>query len=83
MLVTYRVLSQFRYACKRGVDWVVREPVWWAQALAGISRCLRKRHPLTWADYQRWLRLPEISYPPVRSSSVTPEPEINPTTKAT
>jgi GT2 family glycosyltransferase len=54
----WRVFSQFRYACKRGWSWVAREPVWWYQALAGIPYCLRKRSPVSWAGYRRWLRLP-------------------------
>jgi GT2 family glycosyltransferase len=53
-----RVFSQFRYACKRGWYWVVREPVWWGQALAGIPYCVGKRRPVSWASYRRWLRLP-------------------------
>jgi GT2 family glycosyltransferase len=53
-----RVLSQFRYACKRGWSWVVREPVWWCEALAGIPYCVRKRRPVPWAGYKRWLQLP-------------------------
>jgi GT2 family glycosyltransferase len=57
-ILTWRVLSQFRYACKRGWSWVVREPVWWGQALAGIPFCLRKRRLVSWASYKRWLRLP-------------------------
>jgi GT2 family glycosyltransferase len=54
----YRALSQFRYACKRGWSWVIREPTWWCQALAGIPSCLRKRTPVSWAGYKRWLALP-------------------------
>ena len=54
----WRVFSQFRYACKRGGSWVIREPVWWAQALAGIPYCLGKRRPVSWAGYKRWLALP-------------------------
>lgn len=54
----WRVLSQFRYACKRGWSWVAREPIWWGQALAGIPQCLRKRKPVSWRAYQRWLALP-------------------------
>ncbi len=54
----WRVFSQFRYACKRGSSWVVREPAWWWQALTGIPYCLRKRRPVSWADYKRWLELP-------------------------
>jgi GT2 family glycosyltransferase len=57
-MVAWRVFSQFRYACKRGGSWVVREPCWWFQAFAGIPYCLRKRRPVSWAGYKRWLRLP-------------------------
>jgi GT2 family glycosyltransferase len=57
-MVAWRVFSQFRYACKRGWSWVVREPVWWCEALAGIPYCVRKRRPVSWAGYKRWLSLP-------------------------
>ena len=57
-MAAWRVLSQFRYACKRGWSWVIREPTWWAQALAGIPYCVRKRRPVRWAGYKRWLSLP-------------------------
>jgi GT2 family glycosyltransferase len=58
LLVLYRVLSQLGYAVKRGPSWVVREPVWWWQALGGIKYCLYKRRPIPWAKYREWLRLP-------------------------
>jgi len=54
----WRVFSQFRYACKRGWSWVIREPGWWWQALGGIPYCVRKRRPVSWASYKRWLALP-------------------------
>jgi GT2 family glycosyltransferase len=54
----WRAASQFRYACRRGWSWVVREPVWWCEALAGIPYCVRKRRPVPWAGYKRWLSLP-------------------------
>jgi len=57
-MLAWRVFSQFRYACKRGWSWVVREPVWWCDALAGIPYCVRKRRPVPWAGYKRWLSLP-------------------------
>jgi GT2 family glycosyltransferase len=57
-MVAGRVFSQFRYACKRGWSWVIREPTWWCQALAGIPSCLRKRTPVSWRGYKRWLQLP-------------------------
>jgi GT2 family glycosyltransferase len=56
-IVAWRVFSQFRYACKRGWSWVLREPVWWCEALAGIPYCVRKRRPVSWVGYKRWLSL--------------------------
>src|SRR5512133_3237230 len=57
-MVAWRVFSQFRYACKRGWSWVVREPLWWYEALVGIPYCVRKRRPVPWSGYKRWLSLP-------------------------
>jgi GT2 family glycosyltransferase len=57
-IAALRVLSQFRYACNRGLAWVVREPAWWWQALRGIPYCVRKRRPVSWASYKLWLALP-------------------------
>jgi len=57
-LVAYRIFSQFRFACQQGFTWVVSEPVWWFQALAGIPYCLRNARPFPWASYKRWLDLP-------------------------
>jgi GT2 family glycosyltransferase len=54
-MLIWRVFSQFRYACKRGAGWVIREPVWWWQALAGIPYCLKNRKPVLWAGYKKWL----------------------------
>jgi GT2 family glycosyltransferase len=59
-IAAWRVLSQFRYACRRGISWAIREPAWWWQAVAGIPYCFAKRHPVSWTSYKRWLRLPEI-----------------------
>ena len=56
-LAAYRGLSQFRYAWKRGLGWVIREPTWWWQAVLGIPYCLRKRQPIPWARYREWLKL--------------------------
>jgi GT2 family glycosyltransferase len=57
-LAVWRVLSQLRYACKRGATWVIREPVWWWQSLVGIKYCLQKRRAIPWSRYRAWLRLP-------------------------
>jgi GT2 family glycosyltransferase len=56
-LAAYRIFSQFWYACKRGTNWAIREPVWWWQAVAGIPYCLKKRSPIPWAHYKAWLRM--------------------------
>jgi hypothetical protein len=57
-MVAWRIFSQLRYACKRGWSWVVREPIWWCEALSGIPYCIRKRRPVSWWGYKRWLSLP-------------------------
>jgi GT2 family glycosyltransferase len=57
-IAAWRIFSQFRYACTRGWYWIIREPVWWWQAIAGIQYCLAKRQPVSWAGYRRWLCLP-------------------------
>lgn len=54
-MLTWRIFSEFRYACKRGVGWAVREPVWWWHAFAGIPYCLKNRKPVSWAGYKKWL----------------------------
>lgn len=56
-LSAYRVLAQFRYACRRGFGWVIREPIWWWQAAGGLAYCLRRRQPVSWAHYRQWLQL--------------------------
>jgi GT2 family glycosyltransferase len=56
-LAACRVISQFRYAWKRGPSWVIREPVWWWQAVGGIKYCLKNRRAIPWSRYKRWLEL--------------------------
>ena len=57
-MLAWRVFSQFRYACKRGRFWIIREPLWWRQALAGVPHCLQERRPVSSESYKRWLQLP-------------------------
>ncbi len=57
-MLGWRAVSQFRYARRRGWSWVVREPRWWAQALAGGPYFIRKRKRVSWGAYKRWLGLP-------------------------
>lgn len=56
-LAAYRVFSQFRYASQRGANWMLREPIWWWQALSGIPYCLKKRSPIAWKRYKAWLKI--------------------------
>ncbi len=53
----YRAISQFGYACKRGLSWVVREPAWWYAAVSKLPWIIRKRNPLPWSEYKKWLWL--------------------------
>ena len=53
----FRMLRQLRYAASRGSSWVLREPSWWSQAIAGIPRCLAERKPVSWRRYWRWMNL--------------------------
>lgn len=54
-LAGYRVFSQLGYACKRGPQWLIRQPIWWWQAMSGIPYCLKKRQPIPWQRYKAWL----------------------------
>ncbi len=53
----FRIARQFGYARKRGLGWVLREPIWWHNALLGISRCWWDRKPLRWKKYRAWMEL--------------------------
>jgi GT2 family glycosyltransferase len=52
----YRVFSQFRYACRRGPDWIIREPVWWLEAIRGSWRAWKARKPVSRSAYRHWIR---------------------------
>ncbi len=41
-----KLASQFRYACRRGLSWVVREPLIWWDVLRRIPMALRHRAPV-------------------------------------
>ncbi len=58
LVAAYRAGSQWRFAAKYGGwRWVIREPIWWWQALEGAPDCLRHRQPVPWSAYRRWLSL--------------------------
>jgi len=55
----FRIFSQAKYAAKRGPKWLVREPLWWGSAIAGIPQALRRRNPVPLEGFRRWLSLPD------------------------
>jgi len=58
VMIAWRILSQAKYAASRGISWLIREPLWWRDAIKGIPQALRRRHPVSWAGYRKWLSLP-------------------------
>jgi hypothetical protein len=58
MLIAWRLFSHARYASRRGMRWLLAEPVWWFCALGGAGKAISRRNPVTWAGYRKWLGLP-------------------------
>lgn len=70
-----RAAGQFLYACRRGPRWIVREPLWWAQAIRGAPRIMTGRSPLPYDGYRRWRAL--IRRPaPGESRATSPTPTV-------
>src|SRR5205814_9680525 len=42
-VITYRVCRQFVFAITQGMSWVIREPLWWIEALGGWRRVIETR----------------------------------------
>lgn len=53
----FRLVRQGGYAARRGFSWLVREPQWWRQCLAGMPCCRAARCPLPWKKYRAWMQL--------------------------
>ena len=53
----YRAATQFAYAWHRGGRWLLREPLWWWSALKGFPWLFRKRQPVHWSAYKKWMSL--------------------------
>lgn len=58
LMIAWRILSQARFAASRGMDWFIREPLWWIDAFKGLPHALKRRHPVSWSGYRKWLSLP-------------------------
>jgi len=56
-LAVFRAVRQLGFACRRGANWVVREPFWWWQALRGLGTALSARESLPLRRYLGWIRL--------------------------
>jgi GT2 family glycosyltransferase len=54
VLIGGKTVTQFGYAASQGWSWVVREPVWWWQALLGVPYCVAKAKPVPWQGYKKW-----------------------------
>lgn len=57
LMIAWRIFSQAKYAAGRGISWLIREPLWWWDAVKGIPRALGRRHPVPWVGYKKWLAL--------------------------
>ncbi len=60
MVTLFRLLRQFGFAWSKSPSWVVREPLWWWNALEGFLQCVRNRSPITWKAYFAWMRLARV-----------------------
>ncbi len=56
-VAAFRLARQFGYALSRGPGWALREPLWWVRCLRGLPTCSRRRRPLPWKAYYRWMWL--------------------------
>lgn len=66
----WRWIRHMGYARSRGINWLVREPVWWWAALKGLPTALKHRQAVSCRSYVRWLRLRRAPEAPVEN----PEP---------
>jgi len=58
LMIAWRVVSQARFAASRGIEWLIREPLWWWDAIKGLPKALKRRSPVSWPGYRKWLSLP-------------------------
>lgn len=58
LMIAWRVVSQARFAASRGISWLIREPLWWWDAIKGLPNALKRRRPVSWLGYNKWLSLP-------------------------
>ena len=57
-MIIWRILSQARFAAGRGVTWLIQEPLWWLDGAKGLPLAWKRRAPVKWWGYKKWLSLP-------------------------
>ena len=57
VVALYRLFRQFAHACSEGFEWVLKEPLWWRDAVQEIDKCREARQPISWPIYFAWIRL--------------------------
>lgn len=57
LVSAFRIVRQFNHACKQGLSWAIREPLWWCSAISGVTECIKRRSPIPWARYYAWMSL--------------------------
>ena len=54
---SFRAFRQMTFSLRYGgIFWMVKEPVWWAQALLGLPHVMGRRRPVSWEGYKKWLK---------------------------
>lgn len=56
-LAAYRIVRQLVFAASKGPTWVLREPIWWWQAIKMSRQALKHRKAVPWNIYWGWVRL--------------------------
>lgn len=75
-VASYRIFRQLTYAASNGASWLVREPVWWWQAIKSLKKCLEHRNPVPWSVYWSWMRLARQPIPAQVSLLVESFPNV-------
>jgi GT2 family glycosyltransferase len=70
LVAPFRIIRQALYAARRGPLWLLKEPLWWLDALGGLPTILKLRRPVTIAGYWRWMQR-------VRKPQPVPSPSQN------
>lgn len=73
-VASYRILRQFIFAASNGGSWLLREPIWWWQAIKRSRQAIHHRKPVPWNIYWGWIRLGRKPLPDDRDRLVAAFP---------